>query len=102
MHEFGGADNGIYGAGGDAFGAADALVFADYGDFERGVLAHGGVQLGDRMAGDNGQADNGLGAAWWAAVDGLAGSNGFRIGATTLVSAFGALRLGQGCIDLFG
>src|SRR5690606_29565601 len=93
------ADDRVYRAGDDAFGAADAVVFADDRDRCWLVLAATSVHGEGFSAEQLGQDDHRRLTTWWAAVDGFALGDGGRIRTTARLSTLSALRLWQAGID---
>ena len=102
MHEFGGADDGVDGAGLDAVGAADAVSLGDVCVLSVLLSGVDGVELGNRLVGELSQCADACGASGWALVNWLCVKcDGAGIRCAAAVTALGALRLWQGGVDLF-
>ena len=94
VHEFGSADDGIYGAGLDAFGAADALVFDDVGDAQGLFNAVFWIERNDGAAGNVCELGDARCATWWTLVDGfVVKCDGVGVGCAAVKTALGALGL---------
>ena len=100
MHALACPDNGIDGAGLDAFGAADAGVFQNKGDARRLWCAVRRVQWLGLAAQQFGQCANGVVTAGGALIDvRVATCDGFGIGAAARELALRALCLRQQGVD---
>ena len=94
VHEFGSADDGVYGAGLDAFGAADALVFDYVGDAQGLFNAVFRIERNNGAAGDVCQLGDACCATWWTLVNGfVVKCDGVGVGCAAIKTALGALGL---------
>ena len=94
VHEFGCADDGVNGAGLDAFGAADALVFDDVGDAQGLFNAVFRIERNNGAAGDVCQLGDACCATWWTLVNGfVVKCDGVGVGCAAIKTALGALGL---------
>ena len=94
VHEFGCADDGVNGAGLDAFGAAVALVFDDVGDAQGLFNAVFRIERNNGAAGDVCQLGDACCATWWTLVNGfVVKCDGVGVGCAAIKTALGALGL---------
>jgi hypothetical protein len=102
VHLFGRAEDGVDGAGLDAFGAADADIFINHGNrfyFLRDTVL--GVDRQGVATQEVGQRDNAGFTTGWALIDfSFAISDGLCVGTATWKAALPTLRLRQDGVDL--
>ncbi len=98
VHKPGCAENGVHGAGLNAFGTTDALCFANEGNLRRCSAALQ-VQCQDRNRQQFGQLDYRFVAARWAFVDGFTASDTFGVRLAAGMAALAALSLRQEGVD---
>ena len=101
MHLFGSTENGVYGAGLYAFGAANALRFTNEGDsghffcFAMFCIQGYWFDIQKRC-----QSIYARLTAWRAFVDGFTVGDRLRIGSTARIASLATLGLGQNIVDL--